>query len=156
MIVFLSFAPSRCSLVAPTCSNGVPGVEADGTCCVAECGTCGDAGCRDRAEAVGLDADDCCAQRISDSGVHCDDSEAAPCIVNNGECFASKSPRSDLGLGLLRILRLCPLNIGAPFATDGYSLDGLKPLGNVPKNFTPTYAVVIDVTLFSESSSRGL
>ena len=74
---------------APACSNGVPGVEADGVCCVAECETCGGAGCRNRARAVGLTSDDCCVQRISDSGVYCDDSETAPCIVRDGECLFS-------------------------------------------------------------------
>ena len=33
---------------AEVCSNGVPGVERDGACCEAQCGTCGGAGCRSR------------------------------------------------------------------------------------------------------------
>ena len=54
---------------------------------MAECGTCGGASCRDRFEAVGLTADDCCTQRINSFGVLCDDSETAPCIIGSGECF---------------------------------------------------------------------
>ena len=83
----IAFAPSLYFSVAPVCSNGVVGVEADGACCVAECGTCGGAGCRSRAEAVGLTSEDCCVQRISDAGVYCDDTETSPCIVNSGEHF---------------------------------------------------------------------
>ena len=30
------------------CSNGVPGVEEDGICCKAQCGTCGGSGCGGR------------------------------------------------------------------------------------------------------------
>ena len=30
------------------CSNGVPGVERDGVCCEAQCGTCGGSGCAGR------------------------------------------------------------------------------------------------------------
>ena len=71
------------------CSNGVAGIETDGACCVTECGTCGGVGCGDRAKAAGLTADDCCVGRIFASGTSCDDSEAAPCIVDNGESFAS-------------------------------------------------------------------
>ena len=52
---------------------------------VAGCGTYGGAGCRDRAEAVGLTADDYCTKRSSDSGMYCDDSETAPCIIGSGE-----------------------------------------------------------------------
>ena len=54
---------------------------------MAECGTCGGAGCKTRAEAVGLTADDCCAQRILDFGVYCDEFETAPCIIGSGKCF---------------------------------------------------------------------
>ena len=67
------------------CSNGVPGVEGFGVCCAAECGACGGVNCKGRAEAAGLTADFCCAGRISNSGVYCDDFGPAPCII--GECF---------------------------------------------------------------------
>ena len=63
------------------CSNRIPGVETGSVCCVAECGTCGGTGCRDRATVVGLTADDCCSQCISDSSVYCEDSGTAPCII---------------------------------------------------------------------------
>ena len=56
---------------------------------MAECETCSGASCRDRAEDVGLTADDCCTQRINSFGVLCDDSETAPCIIGSGECFRS-------------------------------------------------------------------
>lgn len=53
-------------------------------CCVAECGICGGDGCRKRAEAAFLTPEDCCATNIEASGVYCDDSQSAPCIIDSG------------------------------------------------------------------------
>ena len=72
-------------------SHDIEGVEYLKVCCVAEWGTCGGTGCKTRSEAVGLTADDCCTQRILDSGVYCDDSGAAPCIAGPGKPFELKS-----------------------------------------------------------------
>ena len=74
--------------IAPTCSNGVVGVERDEICCVAGCEMCGGAGCKERAELLGLTAEDCCTQRINEPGIYCEDSETAPC--SNRKFFKSK------------------------------------------------------------------
>lgn len=54
-------------------------------CCDAECGTCGGKNCDGRADAASLTPDDCCAQNIRASGVYCDDSQSAPCIIGSSE-----------------------------------------------------------------------
>ena len=69
---------------AQVCSNGIAGVESSDVCCMAECGTCGGAGCGRRGQGAGLTADDCCVGRIRDAGVFCGDSGAAPCIIDGG------------------------------------------------------------------------
>ncbi|CAN0423104.1 unnamed protein product, partial [Ascophyllum nodosum] len=43
---------------AQVCNNGLAGVENSDVCCVAECGTCGGAGCGRRGQDFGLTADD--------------------------------------------------------------------------------------------------
>ena len=70
---------------ASTCSNGVFGVEAGGVCCVTQCGRCGGVGCSSRAADFGLGADDCCIGTIMDSGMPCDETMEAPCIIDFGE-----------------------------------------------------------------------
>ena len=72
---------------AQVCSNGLAGVENSDVCCVAECGSCGGAGCRRRGPDLGLTADDCCVGLIRDANVFCGDSGAAPCIIGSGEGF---------------------------------------------------------------------
>ncbi|CAM9420958.1 unnamed protein product, partial [Ascophyllum nodosum] len=68
-------------------SNGVAGVQNSDVCCVAECGTCGGAGCGRRGQDAGLTADDCCVGRIRDAGVLCDVFGPAPCIFDDeNEC----------------------------------------------------------------------
>lgn len=69
--------------VGQTCSNGIPGVEAAGVCCKAECGTCGGTGCSTRVPGFGQY--DCCVGPIVDTGVSCGDSVAAPCIIDEGD-----------------------------------------------------------------------
>ena len=70
---------------AQVCTNGLAGVENSDVCCVAECGTCGGAGCGRRGQDFGLTADDCCVGPIRDANVFCVESEAAPCIIGSGE-----------------------------------------------------------------------
>lgn len=60
------------------CSNGVPGVETDGICCEAQCGTCGGSGCDQRPGGKS----GCCTGTIEDSDDYCSDTNAAPCIVD--------------------------------------------------------------------------
>ncbi|CAM9505978.1 unnamed protein product [Ectocarpus fasciculatus] len=65
---------------APTtgvCSNGIPGVEsASGDyCCPASCKACDGDNCY-------LDGLFCCGDDIEETGVLCDDSEEAPCIID--------------------------------------------------------------------------
>ena len=71
--------------VQPTCSNGIIGVEGFGECRMLGCGTCGGVGCSQRARAAGLKAGDCCVTRIRASGVNCEGSGTAPCIITRGK-----------------------------------------------------------------------
>lgn len=69
--------------VQELCTNGVPGIENGmGTvCCPSLCGgICGGTGCE------AADVENCCAGAIVDSGVYCDDSETAPCIIGKWLC----------------------------------------------------------------------
>ena len=66
---------------ANTCRNGFTGFEANGVCCSASCGTCGGTGCLN----LSGGPDDCCTAAILASGVTCDDSGAAPCILSDVE-----------------------------------------------------------------------
>lgn len=68
------------------CSNGLEGIQStsDDVCCVEGCGVCGGVGCTP-ANTSSLTAADCCASEIIESGVFCETSGAAPCIVTTGE-----------------------------------------------------------------------
>ena len=79
--------------VEATCSNGIVGVEGFGECCTLGCGTCGGEDCRQRAREAGLEAGDCCATRIRASGVYCEDSGTAPCIITRGKGIILDSRR---------------------------------------------------------------
>ncbi|CAM9578421.1 unnamed protein product [Ectocarpus sp. 12 AP-2014] len=77
---------------APTtqgvCSNGIPGIEsANGDyCCPATCRACDGDNCY-------LDGLFCCGDDIEETGVLCDDSEEAPCIIDiDGGDFATYAP----------------------------------------------------------------
>lgn len=75
----ISFA--RCFFgTAGVCSNGIPGIEsASGDyCCPATCRACDGDNCY-------LDGLFCCGDDIEESGVLCDDSEEAPCIIDIGK-----------------------------------------------------------------------
>ncbi|CAN0481648.1 unnamed protein product, partial [Hapterophycus canaliculatus] len=62
-----------------TCIDGVSGIlSPDGYCCTLSCGTCGGGGCHSRPGGVSS----CCGSQILSSGVMCDESEEAPCIVD--------------------------------------------------------------------------
>lgn len=66
--------------VGGTCSNGIEGVDNNGAaCCSLSCGTCGGRGCGSRPGG----SSECCRGRIKASGVYCDDSGAAPCIIGS-------------------------------------------------------------------------
>lgn len=73
------FNRSLCSLSgeAGVCSNGINGVESDSGdyCCPTSCGVCDGADCA-------ADGEGCCGDVIEKSGVMCDDSETAPCIID--------------------------------------------------------------------------
>ncbi|CAN0220575.1 unnamed protein product, partial [Ascophyllum nodosum] len=61
-------------------------------CCVAECGSCGGAGCGRRGQDLGLTADDCCVGPIRDADVFCVDSGTAPCIQGGGVLCSNGFP----------------------------------------------------------------
>lgn len=112
-----TFTPSPTSVIAPptsvddwTCSNGIRGVEGYGHCCPVGCGTCGGRNCRKRAKEAGLDAADCCVQRIDESGVYCSDSGTAPCIIDLEE--PQSSPCSNGVMGIEGYGHCCALECG--------------------------------------------
>ncbi|CAM9856336.1 unnamed protein product [Ectocarpus sp. 4 AP-2014] len=61
-----------------TCS-GDHGIERNGACCLAACGSCGGSGC---ALFGGLGGDKCCTKAILDSEIMCSVAQSAPCIVD--------------------------------------------------------------------------
>ncbi|CAM9224565.1 unnamed protein product [Choristocarpus tenellus] len=65
-----------------TCSNGFPGIEDSvlDVCCSASCGVCGGQGCGNIPGTGG--ASDCCSSTIATEGSFCDETGAAPCIMN--------------------------------------------------------------------------
>ena len=81
------FAPPCCSSSALTCSNGVFGVEAGGTCCLTQFGTCDGVGYSDRTSAAGLTVDDCCNGRVIFLDIFRGFIGKAPCIIGDGERF---------------------------------------------------------------------
>ena len=74
------------------CGGGIAGVRSnDGEgniCCVEECGVCGGTGCS-TAGGDGYDHTHCCVTSIESSGLMCDETGAAPCILEDGECMLS-------------------------------------------------------------------
>lgn len=78
--------PTTHGAVAQTCDGGIEGVQSTSldVCCVADCGVCGGVGCTP-ANTSTLTAGDCCTTEISESGVFCDVSGAAPCILTTGK-----------------------------------------------------------------------
>lgn len=64
-----------------TCDNGLTGIQDPETdvCCPLICGeSCGGVGC---GSIPGVDASDCCATNITDSGMRCSETVGPPCIV---------------------------------------------------------------------------
>lgn len=80
--------PSSVLLCCKGCGFGFAGVRSsNGTgkiCCVEGCGTCGGEGCSDR---PGLTKEDCCTSVIRDFGLMCDNTGAAPCIIEKSGEF---------------------------------------------------------------------
>lgn len=65
---------------AQKCSNGFPGIEKSGACCVSDCGTCGGSGCSSRVS--GLTGDHCCTSNILKKGAPCSTTGHAPCFLD--------------------------------------------------------------------------
>lgn len=96
--VKFSMAPvclSRAHLLAfstdsSTCSDGTVGLESsDGlVCCTAGCGSCGGLGCS-TLYLPDYNASDCCVINIENSGVMCEDSGTAPCILEGKHLYPS-------------------------------------------------------------------
>eukprot|EP00752_Nemacystus_decipiens_P001722 g1665.t1 len=60
------------------CPNGIEGIDANGiVCCPLSCGECAGEGCALRPGGLS----DCCGGTIKESGVFCEDSGEAPCII---------------------------------------------------------------------------
>ncbi|CAN0255216.1 unnamed protein product [Pylaiella littoralis] len=67
-----------------TCIGGTEGIDGNGVvCCPLGCGECGGSKCGKAGTAAGLGADACCGGAIKDSGVYCDDTYQAPCIIGS-------------------------------------------------------------------------
>lgn len=83
MVCFSYRASSSPSLhLLPVCSDGTPGIESNGACCVSYCGLCGGEGCSTVGESLKLGADDCCETEILEFGTLCSDTGGtAPCII---------------------------------------------------------------------------
>lgn len=62
-----------------TCEGGIPGIQSKLSCCVLACGQCGGSGC---STAGGLTSAECCESGVASSGVLCEVSGAAPCVVD--------------------------------------------------------------------------
>ncbi|CAN0254059.1 unnamed protein product [Pylaiella littoralis] len=77
-----------------TCSDGTEGIDGNGVvCCPIGCGQCGGPGCTTSGAAAGLGSGDCCGGPIKSSGVYCDDTNEAPCIIGNApESVPSPTP----------------------------------------------------------------
>lgn len=52
-----------------------------GVCCPSTCKVCGGKSCAKTAKDVGLTPEDCCAQKIIESGVSCEEVDGPPCIL---------------------------------------------------------------------------
>lgn len=65
-----------------TCPNGLAGVADASVCCSEECGQCGGSGCGSITGTGGPSS--CCAATILASGVSCDQTGQAPCIMSPG------------------------------------------------------------------------
>ena len=86
--VYMCAINNTCSTACwPTvkkCSDGTTGVDGHGeVCCPIGCSQCTGKGCGSAGAAFGLGADDCCGSNIKDSGVYCDDTNEAPCIIGS-------------------------------------------------------------------------
>lgn len=68
-------------LQVQVCSNGIEGIQSKNSCCALECGQCGGAGC---STVLGLGANVCCESAVQTSGVLCDETNKAPCIIDPG------------------------------------------------------------------------
>ncbi|CAN0397850.1 unnamed protein product, partial [Pylaiella littoralis] len=65
------------------CSDGTPGVDGNGVvCCSSGCTQCGGPKCS-TSSLPHFDGSDCCGGTIKESGVYCDESHEAPCIIRN-------------------------------------------------------------------------
>ncbi|CBJ33670.1 Unsaturated glucuronyl hydrolase, family GH88 [Ectocarpus siliculosus] len=67
-----------------TCSNGVEGIDGNGVvCCPLECNECGGTGCTNSGRAAGLGSESCCGGGVKASGMYCDETNEAPCIIGS-------------------------------------------------------------------------
>ncbi|CAM9850942.1 unnamed protein product [Ascophyllum nodosum] len=112
-----------------TCSNGIVGVEGLGECCTLGCGTCGGPGCGRRANMAGLNAADCCVTRIRASGVYCEDSGTAPCIITR-----DPSPTPTPASGLVEAGTRTTVLVNANAFDSRTSGTGCAPIGCVAVN----------------------
>ncbi|CAM9821581.1 unnamed protein product [Pylaiella littoralis] len=66
------------------CSNGLEGVASSSldVCCTEGCTTCGGSGCNPGNNTLGLTSADCCTEEIRNTGIYCNVTEAAPCIIS--------------------------------------------------------------------------
>ncbi|CAN0296302.1 unnamed protein product, partial [Ectocarpus sp. 8 AP-2014] len=75
------------------CSNGLEGIDGNGVvCCPLECGACGGFDCGTSGREFGLGSESCCGGRITDSGIMCSDSRAAPCIQGAWAAHGAPGP----------------------------------------------------------------
>ncbi|CAM9620047.1 unnamed protein product [Ectocarpus fasciculatus] len=116
-------APTPEPVMAPTaepvsepagdvCSNGIPGIQSDNSCCLAECGACGGSGCAEFGG--GLGEDNCCAVRIEEYGELCSVALAAPCYVDDGSAPPPTPAETEMPVAMPTERPATPAPVDAP------------------------------------------
>eukprot|EP00752_Nemacystus_decipiens_P010756 g9573.t1 len=119
--VTVALFASTITLTAAVCSNGLEGIQSTSAdvCCVEGCTLCGGVGCTPP-NGSALTSADCCTSEIILSGVFCDESLAAPCIVTteaapaDSVCINGQTGVQDPNTDVC-----CPLACGTECGGDG-------------------------------------
>ena len=135
-----------------TCPNGLPGVADGDACCAEACNGCGGLNCGIIAGTNG--ATDCCSGVILASGVLCDDSAAAPCIMTYDSGSSFQGP-SGAGSGSESIFSMAPTP--AAFTPPPTAGDGTRGgfFGSAAPTSAPTLSFTT-ATLFPTGASATL
>ena len=76
----MSLMFDRAGPTCPTAGGDIPGINASNkVCCSTSCGTCGGSECSSRPGGKSS----CCGSGVKSSGLYCDETNAAPCIIGS-------------------------------------------------------------------------